>query len=146
MEVEEIRERVVKHITTVTDPGRTRKRGSSSKSAWQPVIVPPNIYYKLLASLFNKVDFFIRRSSTSSILLPSLTMKFILWLGLGPLTHLSLQSVYPNRGLKYAPLSEPPRREYERTSVLRTPGKCLASTASVETEGMAPSGQTHCTQ
>ena len=44
----------------------------------------------------------------------SRSVKLMLQLGHGPPARLSLQLVYPHRGLKYAPLSEPPRWENER--------------------------------
>lgn len=124
----------------------------------QPVIALTTIYCILQRSLFNKMDFKVKivclficftnhYPPTFSIPAPSLSFStLILQLCPGPPARLSLQLVYLHRGLNYAPLSEPPRRENERDVSPQNPGNVLGSTAGVKTEGRAPSRQTHCTQ
>lgn len=95
------------------------------------VTVLSNFYHKLQTSLFSSGRLYVFHSSSHPFLLHSsssaLSMKLMLQLGPSPQTRLSLQLVYPHRGLKYAPLSEPPRRENERDVSPQNPGKVPGS-------------------
>lgn len=59
-----------------------------------------------------------------------------------PTNRLPLQPLYPHRGLKYAPLSEPARQDYERDVSPQNPGKvpgsCVKTAARVASEAKSP--------